>query len=84
MYHFTEAISLVVRCENQQEVDYYWDRLCEGGKAVQCGWLKDKYGLSWQIMPVQLIRLIGKPKAFQAMLKMTKIDIGEIERAAVE
>ena len=79
-----EAISLVVRCETQADVDYYWERLCEGGKPSQCGWLKDKFGLSWQITPVRLIELIRNPKAMQAMLRMGKIDIAEVERAAAE
>jgi predicted 3-demethylubiquinone-9 3-methyltransferase (glyoxalase superfamily) len=81
-YPFTQAISLVVRCDSQEEVDYYWEKLSAGGKEIQCGWLVDKFGLSWQITPVRLIELIKNPKAFQAMLKMVKINIAEIERAA--
>jgi len=72
----------VVRCEDQAEVDYYWSRLTEGGSESQCGWLKDKYGLSWQIVPVQAMELIKHPKAMQAMLGMKKLDIAELERAA--
>jgi 3-demethylubiquinone-9 3-methyltransferase len=81
-FKFTEAISFVVRCEDQAEVDYYWSRLTEGGSESQCGWLKDKYGLSWQIVPVQAMELIKHPKAMQAMLGMKKLDIAELERAA--
>ena len=81
-FKFNEAISLLVRCDSQHEVDYYWDKLIAGGTASQCGWLKDKFGLSWQIVPAQLPDLIKNPKAMQAMLKMKKLDIGELERAA--
>ena len=81
-YPFTQAVSLVVRCDSKQEVDYYWEKLSAGGKEIQCGWLVDKFGLSWQITPARLPELIKHPKAFQAMLKMVKIDIGELERAA--
>jgi predicted 3-demethylubiquinone-9 3-methyltransferase (glyoxalase superfamily) len=87
-FKFTEAISFVVNCENQQEVDHYWEKLSEGGQKSQCGWLKDKYGLSWQIVPTALGRLVSNPdpekskRVMQAMMKMTKIDIGELERAA--
>lgn len=81
-YKFTEAISLVVRCDSQQEVDYYWSKLSAGGTEIQCGWLKDKFGLSWQITPAKVPELIKNPKAFQAMLKMKKLDIAELERAA--
>ena len=81
-FKFTEAISFVVRCENQQEVDVYWSKLSAGGSESQCGWLKDKFGLSWQIVPIQLPDLIRNPKAMQAMLQMKKLDIAELERAA--
>jgi predicted 3-demethylubiquinone-9 3-methyltransferase (glyoxalase superfamily) len=81
-FKFTEAISLLVRCDSQQEVDYYWDKLSAGGSGGQCGWLKDKFGLSWQIVPGHLPDLIKNPKAMQAMLKMKKLDIVELERAA--
>ena len=81
-FKFTEAISFVVRCENQQEVDVYWAKLSAGGSESQCGWLKDKFGLSWQIVPIQLPDLIRNPKAMQAMLQMKKLDIAELERAA--
>ncbi len=82
MFKFTEAVSFVVRCDSQDEVDYYWARLTVGGSESQCGWLKDKFGLSWQIVPAKLPELIRHPKAMQAMLQMKKIDIAEIERAA--
>ena len=89
VFKFNEAISFQVNCETQEEVDYYWEKLAEGGdkKAQQCGWLKDKYGASWQIVPRVLIEMLTDPdsekseKAMQAMLQMKKIDIGELERA---
>ena len=81
-FKFTEAISLVVRCDSQEEVDDYWAKLSAGGSDGQCGWLKDKFGLSWQIVPARLPDLIKKPGAMQAMLKMKKLDIAELERAA--
>jgi predicted 3-demethylubiquinone-9 3-methyltransferase (glyoxalase superfamily) len=82
LFKFSEAISFVVRCDSQQEVDEYWSKLSAGGSEGQCGWLKDKYGLSWQIVPARLPELIKQPKAMQAMLKMKKLDIAELERAA--
>jgi predicted 3-demethylubiquinone-9 3-methyltransferase (glyoxalase superfamily) len=82
MFKFTEAVSFVVRCDSQQEVDDYWSKLSGGGREGQCGWLKDKFGLSWQIVPVRLPELIKHPKAMQAMLQMKKLDIAELERAA--
>jgi predicted 3-demethylubiquinone-9 3-methyltransferase (glyoxalase superfamily) len=82
MFKFTEAISFVVRCDNQVEVDYYWSKLTSGGgNESQCGWLKDKFGLSWQIVPAQLPDLIRNPKAMKAMMGMKKLDIAELERA---
>lgn len=89
LFKFTEAVSFMVDCKDQAEVDYYWDALtADGGKESMCGWLKDKYGLSWQIVPVRLTELtmhpdpaIAKP-ATQAMLKMKKIIIADIEKAA--
>jgi predicted 3-demethylubiquinone-9 3-methyltransferase (glyoxalase superfamily) len=87
-YHFTEAVSFVVDCETQQEVDRYWTRLSEGGEEGPCGWLKDRFGLSWQIVPTALPRLLGDPdrgraqRAMAAMLRMRKLDIAELERAA--
>jgi predicted 3-demethylubiquinone-9 3-methyltransferase (glyoxalase superfamily) len=82
LFKFNEATSFVVRCDTQAEVDYYWSALSAGGSESQCGWLKDKFGLSWQIVPATLPDLIKHPKAMQAMLKMHKLDIAELERAA--
>lgn len=85
----TDAISLTINCETQEEVDYYWDKLLEGGgNAIACGWLKDKFGLHWQVTPVMLPQLLANPdrakaaRAMQAMMKMIKIDIAGIEAAA--
>jgi predicted 3-demethylubiquinone-9 3-methyltransferase (glyoxalase superfamily) len=83
-FKFNEAISLVVRCDSQPEVDYYYGRLLEGGIEMQCGWLKDRFGLVWQIVPARLPELIRNPRAMQAMMKMKKFDIAELERAASE
>ena len=86
-FKFDEAVSFLVECENQEEVDEYWDQLLEGGTESQCGWLKDKYGLSWQIIPKQLGELLssGTPeqrnRTMEAMLKMVKIDIKVLEDA---
>jgi predicted 3-demethylubiquinone-9 3-methyltransferase (glyoxalase superfamily) len=87
-YKFNEAISFVVSCRTQAEVDRFWKKLCAGGKAVQCGWLKDKYGISWQIVPTVLGELLGSEDAaksqrvMQAMLKMVKLDIRKLKEAA--
>jgi predicted 3-demethylubiquinone-9 3-methyltransferase (glyoxalase superfamily) len=81
MFKFTEAISFVVRCDSQEEIDYYWAKLTEGGTEIQCGWLKDKFGLCWQIVPARLSELLRNSKAMQAMMKMKKFDIAELERA---
>lgn len=86
-FKFTEAISLYVNCETQGEVDYYWDRLGEGGQAQQCGWLKDRFGVSWQVIPSVLPKLLSSAdqekagRAMQAMLQMQKIDIAALQRA---
>jgi len=88
-FRFNEAVSLQVNCNNQEEVDYYWDKLSKGGdpKAQQCGWLKDKYGLSWQIVPTVLPEMLKDhesqkaQRAMEAMLRMKKIDVRELERA---
>lgn len=86
-FKFTEAISLFVNCETQAEVDYLWEKLAEGGKQDRCGWLKDKFGLSWQIVPKALGQMLGDKDAgkagrvLQAMLQMSKIDIPTLERA---
>jgi predicted 3-demethylubiquinone-9 3-methyltransferase (glyoxalase superfamily) len=88
VFAFTEAISFVVNCESQDEIDYYWDKLSAGGdeKAQQCGWLKDRYGVSWQIVPTVLAKILSTPakaeKVMQAMLKMKKLDIALLEEAA--
>jgi predicted 3-demethylubiquinone-9 3-methyltransferase (glyoxalase superfamily) len=84
LFHFTEAISFVVRCDSQAEVDEYWSKLLAGGSESQCGWLKDRFGLSWQIVPARLAELIKHPKAFNAMLQMRKLDLAELEKAAIE
>ena len=86
-FKFTEAVSFMVDCADQAEVDWFWDKLSEGGETGQCGWLKDRFGLSWQIVPAMLFPLVGDPdpekarRATEAMLAMTKIDIAELERA---
>src|SRR6266568_4828410 len=87
MFSFTPAISLFVNCETQQEVDELWEKLSEGGSKDRCGWLKDKYGLSWQIIPTALGRMLRDKdsqkagRVMQAMLQMSKIDIAELKRA---
>lgn len=91
-FKFNEAISLQINCETQEEVDYYWEKLTEGGdeKAQQCGWLKDKYGVSWQVVPKALIEMLTRPdyeksqRAMTAMLQMKKIDIEALRRAVAE
>jgi predicted 3-demethylubiquinone-9 3-methyltransferase (glyoxalase superfamily) len=86
-HKLTEAFSLFVDCETQEEVDEYWEKLSQGGSKNRCGWLKDKYGLSWQIVPRTLMQLIGDPDpeksdaVLQAMLKMNKIVIADLESA---
>ena len=84
VYTFNEAVSFVIRCDNQDEVDYYWERLTNGGTEIQCGWLKDKFGVCWQVVPAKLADLLKHPKAMQAMMAMKKLDIAELERAAQE
>ena len=87
-FKFNEAISMFVHCEDQNEVDYFWDALtADGGEESMCGWLKDKYGLSWQIVPKQLGELMGDPdpeksgRVMQAMLKMRKIIVADLQKA---
>jgi predicted 3-demethylubiquinone-9 3-methyltransferase (glyoxalase superfamily) len=86
-FKFTEAISFVVNCETQAEVDELWDKLSEDGQPQQCGWLKDKFGLSWQIVPSVLIELMSDPdpersrRVTEAMMQMTKIDIAKLRQA---
>jgi predicted 3-demethylubiquinone-9 3-methyltransferase (glyoxalase superfamily) len=82
LFKFNESVSFVVRCDNQQDIDYYWAKLTAGGEESQCGWLKDKFGLSWQVVPGALPDLIRHPAALAAMMKMKKLDIAELERAA--
>ncbi len=88
-FSFSDGTSFMVRCETQAEIDHYWERLLEGGgRESQCGWLKDRFGLSWQIIPDALPRLLGDPdperaqRAMQAMLKMQKLDVAALEAAA--
>jgi predicted 3-demethylubiquinone-9 3-methyltransferase (glyoxalase superfamily) len=86
-FRFTEAVSFEVRCADQDEVDYYWSRLLDGGEESQCGWLKDRYGLSWQIVPERLYELVEGPDpvraaaALAAMMDMRKIVVAELEAA---
>ena len=87
-YKFTPAISLMVNCDDQAEIDALWEKLAEGGEHVQCGWLTDKFGVSWQIVPGILPKLLGDPdrakaaRVMQAMLKMVKLDIAGLQAAA--
>ena len=86
-FKFTEAVSFSIDCNTQEEVDYYWDRLSAGGEPSQCGWLKDRFGLSWQVNPGVLGEMLGDPdpakakRVMEAMLKMKKIDIAALKRA---
>ena len=87
IFKFTEAISFVVNCESQEEVDKYWERLTEGGQEVQCGWLKDKFGLAWQIVPTRFLEMVQDKdpakvdRVMRAMMKMKKFDIPSLEKA---
>ncbi|MCW2500025.1 MAG: hypothetical protein JWN87_1701 [Frankiales bacterium] len=87
-FTFDEAVSFQIDCKDQDEVDYYWDTLSEGGEQSQCGWLKDKFGLSWQVVPAGMEELFADPdperarRAMQAMLGMTKIDVAALQAAA--
>jgi predicted 3-demethylubiquinone-9 3-methyltransferase (glyoxalase superfamily) len=87
-FPFTEAVSFLIDCGDQEEVDYYWSRLTEGGKEVQCGWLADRYGVSWQVVPRRLDELLADPdparaqRATAAMMSMVKLDIAALEAAA--
>jgi predicted 3-demethylubiquinone-9 3-methyltransferase (glyoxalase superfamily) len=86
-FTFNESISFQIHCNDQDEVDYYWSKLSEGGEEVACGWLKDKYGVSWQVIPTVLIDMISDPdpekakRATEAMLAMTKFDIAALQKA---
>jgi predicted 3-demethylubiquinone-9 3-methyltransferase (glyoxalase superfamily) len=87
-FKFNEAVSFVVDCKNQAEVDELWDKLTAGGEPSRCGWLKDKFGLSWQIIPSALVELLSQPdpqksrRVMEAMLKMSKIDIAQLRAAS--
>ncbi len=89
VFTFNEAVSLEVRCATQEEVDHYWDRLTEGGDpaAQQCGWLKDRFGVSWQVVPTGMEEMLADPgspasqRAMQAMLRMKKLDLAALQRA---
>ena len=88
MFKFTEAISLVVKCKDQEEIDYYWDKLtANGGQPSQCGWLKDKYGLSWQIVPENIGELLNvkdpekSKKVMAELMQMSKLDVGVLKKA---
>ena len=87
MFKFTEAISFYVKCKSQDEVDYFWERLTEGGEEQPCGWLKDRFGVSWQIVPTVLVDMLNDPdpekskRVTEAMLKMKKIDIKVLKEA---
>jgi predicted 3-demethylubiquinone-9 3-methyltransferase (glyoxalase superfamily) len=88
MFKFSEAVSMIVNCEDQKEIDHYWDRLCaDGGKPSRCGWLKDKFGFSWQIVPASLSAMMTDKDAarsqrvFAALMEMTKIDLARLRQA---
>jgi predicted 3-demethylubiquinone-9 3-methyltransferase (glyoxalase superfamily) len=87
LYQFNAAVSIVVECADQAEIDYYWDRLTDGGMEIACGWLQDKFGLSWQVVPTVFLEMITDPDAEKtrrvtaAMFTMKKLDIAELERA---
>jgi len=87
-FTFSEAVSFQITCEDQNEIDYYWDRLSEGGDEGPCGWLKDRFGLSWQVVPAGMDELFADPdptraqRAMQAMFKMSKLDVDALRRAA--
>ncbi|HEX4632019.1 MAG TPA: VOC family protein [Chthoniobacterales bacterium] len=86
-FPFTEAVSFVVNCESQEEIDYFWEKLSTGGKEVQCGWLKDKFGLPWQIVPLEFFELISKgtqeqlDRVMAAMMEMVKMDLAKLKQA---
>ena len=86
-FPFTEAVSFMVNCDSQEEVDYFWDKLSAGGKEVQCGWLKDKYGLAWQIVPTEFFEMISNgtqdqaDRVMTAMMQMVKMDLAKLKQA---
>jgi predicted 3-demethylubiquinone-9 3-methyltransferase (glyoxalase superfamily) len=83
LFPFNESISLMVNCKDQAEIDYYWEKLTEGGEESQCGWLKDKFGVSWQVTPVRLMEMMSHPEKYQrvmeAFMKMKKFDLAKLE-----
>jgi len=87
-FKFDEAVSFSIECEDQEEIDYFWERLTEGGRESQCGWLEDRYGLSWQVVPTGIEEIFADPdkerayRAMQAMLKMRKLDLAALRSAA--
>jgi predicted 3-demethylubiquinone-9 3-methyltransferase (glyoxalase superfamily) len=81
LFKFSEALSFSVECEDQTEIDYYWEKLSAHPESEQCGWLKDKFGLSWQIVPKNMDALIKSPKAMQALMQMKKIVIADLQKA---
>lgn len=87
-FTFTPAVSFMIPCADQTEVDHYWDRLGEGGEPMRCGWLRDRFGVAWQVVPTRLMELLGDPdpqraaRAMQAMMQMVKFDIAGLEAAA--
>jgi len=87
-FDFNESVSFMIHCDDQQEVDRLWESLLDGGEAIQCGWIRDRWGLVWQVVPVRLEELLNDPdperarRAMEAMMEMIKIDIADLERAA--
>jgi predicted 3-demethylubiquinone-9 3-methyltransferase (glyoxalase superfamily) len=81
-HKFNEAVSFVVQCDTQDEIDHYWSNLTAGGSEIACGWLRDKFGMCWQVTPRGIGDLLRHPNSMQAMMKMKKLDIAELERAA--
>jgi predicted 3-demethylubiquinone-9 3-methyltransferase (glyoxalase superfamily) len=80
----TDAFSFTIACKDQAEIDRYWTALTEGGQEIACGWLKDKFGLCWQVIPANIAQLLSHPKAMQAMMEMVKLDIARLEAAPAE
>jgi predicted 3-demethylubiquinone-9 3-methyltransferase (glyoxalase superfamily) len=83
-HKFNEAVSFFIRCETQEEIDYYWAKLTEGGSEIACGWLRDRFGLCWQVVPARITELVASPKAMAAMMTMKKLDIAVLEQAGRE
>jgi predicted 3-demethylubiquinone-9 3-methyltransferase (glyoxalase superfamily) len=80
----SDAFSFVIRCETQQEIDSWWATLADGGSEIACGWLKDKFGVSWQVVPHRIFELVGHPAAMRAMMTMKKLDIAILQQAALQ